>query len=117
MAHGLPLSGYIGASIELKAVPGDARALPWTAWLALVESVPAGAEGTPVTRNLVRNALQVSWDLHQPLSKRERINFSEARSMDIAPGTDTRRLRVLGWVEDAQGRVIAAAQSRCLNPR
>lgn len=116
VAHGLPVSGYVGASIGLKAVPGDARALPWTAWLALVESVPAGTEGTPVARNLIRNVLQVSWAVPKQLSKRERISFSESRSMDIAPGSDTRRLRVVGWVEDAQGRVIAAAQSRCAKP-
>lgn len=114
VAHGLPVSGYVGASIELKAVPGDAREFPWTAWLALVESVPSGTEATPVARNLVRNVLQISWNMPRQLLKGERINFSETRSMDMAPGVDTRRLRVVGWVEDAQGRVIAAAQSHCV---
>jgi len=26
---------------------------------------------------------------------------------------NTDRVRVIGWVQDAQGRIVAAAQSRC----
>jgi hypothetical protein len=33
--------------------------------------------------------------------------------MDVPPGMDTGRMKVIGWVQDGQGRVIAAAQSRC----
>lgn len=113
VAHGLPVSGYIGASIEYKQVPSDAAGQPWSAWLALVETIPAGTEGTPVARNLVRNLIQPIWDGRKQLSKAERLNFMESRSMDIPPGINTDRLRVIGWVEDAQGRLIAAAQSRC----
>lgn len=32
VAHGLPVSGYIGASIELKGTAGRAAGQPWTAW-------------------------------------------------------------------------------------
>jgi len=113
VAHGLPVSGYVGASIEYKQVPSDAAGQPWSAWLALVETIPAGTEGTPVARNLVRNLIQPLWDGRKKLSKREQLNFIESRSMDIPPGMKTDRLRVIGWVEDAQGRIVAAAQSRC----
>ena len=108
VAQGPPFNGYVGASIELK--PGGG---PWTAWLLLVETIPAGAEGTPVARNIVRNALQPPWDSDRPLSKDEQSRLFEARPMSIPEGADPRRLRVVGWVEDAQGRIRAIAQSLC----
>jgi hypothetical protein len=112
VARGLPVSGYMGASIELKA-PASGAAQTWTAWLALVETLPSGTEGSPVPRNLVRNLVQPLWDGHKLLSNKERLRFIESRSMDIPAGMKTDRAQVIGWVEDAQGRVVAAAQSRC----
>ncbi len=109
VAHGLPLNGYIGASIELK----PAGRGPWTAWLALVETLPAGTEGSPVERNLVRNLLQPAWDGDRPLSKEEQKRLFESRPMGIPEGARPDRLRVVGWVEDARGRIRAIAQSRC----
>ena len=115
VAHGLPVSGYLGASIELKpVVPGARQVL--TAWLALVESLPAGLEGSPVERNLVRNVLSRNWDGRKQLSKGEQNRLFESRSMNIAPAANTERLRVIGWIEDARGQVLAAAQSRCASP-
>jgi hypothetical protein len=113
VAQGLPFNGYIGTSIELK--PGGAG--PWKAWLLLVETIPAGAEGTPVERNLVRNALQPPWDGKRPLSKEERARLFESRPMSIPEGAQAARLRVVGWVEDGRGRIVAAAQSRCIQER
>lgn len=109
VAHGLPLNGYIGASIELR----PAGRAPWTAWLALVETLPAGTEGSPVERNLVRNLLQPAWDGDRPLSKEEQKRLFESRPMGIPEGARPNRLRVVGWVEDARGRIRAIAQSRC----
>jgi hypothetical protein len=37
--------------------------------------------------------------------------------MSIPEGAKPERLRVVGWVEDARGRVVAAAQSRCIQER
>jgi hypothetical protein len=113
VAHGLPLSGYLGASIELKPIPAAAKGRQWTAWLALVETLPAGTEGSPVERNLVRNVLQTPWDGRKPLAKDAPRRFFDARSMSIAPGANPERMRVVGWVEDDKGRVLAAAQSHC----
>lgn len=113
VAHGLPLADYLGASIELKPIPPAAQGQRWTAWLALVETLPAGTEGSPTERNLVRNLLQVSWDGRKKLSNTEPNRFFEARSMAIAQGANAGRLRVIGWVEDEKNRVRAAAQSRC----
>ncbi|MGH6638353.1 MAG: hypothetical protein ACREBY_07080, partial [Polaromonas sp.] len=103
----------LGASIELKPIPAAAKQQRWTAWLALVETLPMGTEGSPTERNLVRNLLQSTWDGRKSLSKTEQNRFFEARSMHIASGASPRRLRVIGWVEDEKGRVLVAAQSRC----
>ena len=115
VAHGLPVSDYLGASIELKPVAPAARQ-PLSAWLVLVETLPAGLEGSPVERNLVRNVLSLSWDGRKQLSKDEQNRLFESRSMNIAPAANPERLRVIGWVEDEKGRVLLAAQSRCAAP-
>ena len=116
VAHGLPLADYLGTSIELKPIPKAAKNQRWTAWLALVETLPAGTEGSPTERNLVKNLLTVIWDGHKQLLKTEQNRLFESRSMGIAPNSDVNRLRLIGWVEDEKGRVLAAAQSRCQAP-
>jgi hypothetical protein len=37
----------------------------------------------------------------------------ESRPMRIPEGAQPERLRVIGWVEDARGRLVAAARSAC----
>lgn len=101
VAQGAPFNDYIGTSIALQ--PG--RGGPWRTWLLLVEVLPAGAEGSPVPRNLVRNMLEVEWDGKRPLE--------EARPMQIHEGTRPERLRLVGLVEDARGRLVAAVQNHC----
>ena len=113
VARGLALSGYIGASIELKPAPTQAKAARVTAWLALVETLPAGLEGSPVERNLVRNMFQSNWNLRKKLSKSEQNHWFDQRSMSVTEGVNPDRLKVIGWVQDDQGRILAAAQSMC----
>ena len=105
VAHGMPFNDYMGASIELKGATGG----PWTAWLALVETLPAGTEGSPVERNLVRNLLQLSWPSGPG-------PHGERRPMRIPEGTHADRLRVVGWVEDARGVIRAISESVCGPP-
>jgi hypothetical protein len=113
VAQGPPFGGYIGTSIELTPAAGG----PWKAWLLLVETIPAGSDGTPIARNLVRNALQPSWDVAKPLSKDEQERLFESRPLSIPEGAKSDRLRVVGWVEDGRGRIRAIAQSQCVPPR
>ena len=102
VAHGPTFNGYIGASIQsLGAGQG-----PWTGWMVLVETLPAGAEGSPVERNLVRNLLQVPW----PAPPGRRF---EARPLSIPHGANPERLRIVGWLQDSRGQVRAIAQTRC----
>ena len=103
VARGPALGGYIGTSITLQvpeATPG-----PFTAWLALVETIPSGSDGTAVERNLVRNTLVLDWSVAG--------EHLEIRPLSVPAGAQAARLRVIGWVEDANARVVAIAQSVC----
>lgn len=113
VARGLALSGYIGASIALKPVPTQGKANVVTAWLALVETLPAGLEGSPVERNLVRNVFQSRWNMPVKLSKTEQSQRFDQRSMSVAQGANPERLQVIGWLTDERGHMLAAAQSVC----
>ena len=118
VAHGLPLSGYMGTSIEFKANPTTAKAKPMTAWLVLIETLPEGTEGSPVERHLVRNSVQI-WPQPNQFGRKQLLNkerFFESRAMSIASGVNPERLRVIGWVEDQAGQVVVAAQSQCRVP-
>ncbi len=108
-SHGVAFNGYVGVSIELKTLPSHSPARqdgPWTAWLALVEAIPAGTEGSPVDRQLVRNLLVVPWS-------RQQAGGVERRSMALPEGSNPERISVVAWIEDSRGRVQTAVQSRC----
>jgi hypothetical protein len=109
VAHGQPFNGYIGTSIELERGRGG----PLQAWLLLVEQLPAGTEGSPVERNLVRSVLQLNWDAATPRSESHPDSYFETRPMAIPRGADASRLRVVGWIQDDRGRLRAVAASGC----
>lgn len=105
VAHGLAVNSYVGTSIELTKRPKHIKKLE--SFLLLVEHIPQGTADSPVDRLLVRNMLQESWNLvAQP-------TLLSRRPMSIPTGANPDNLRVVGWVQDAQGRVLAMAQSRC----
>jgi hypothetical protein len=107
VAHGLPLADYVGASIEWTS----AGAGPWTGTLLLVQEIPAGTQGTPIARHLVRNMLQIIWSAHPPAPKPER--FFDSRPMNLPASTPMEQLRVVGWVQDTTGKLVTLAQSAC----
>jgi hypothetical protein len=102
LAQGQAFNDYLGASIRLR--PGGKG--PWDAWLLLVERLPAGTEGSPVERLLVRNVFRPDWS--QPAQGR-----SEQRVMQIHEGARAERLRLLAIVEDDRGRIRAIRQTEC----
>jgi hypothetical protein len=122
VAHGLPFNGYIGASIEFTPTPNARKPSAQQqdhdlfAHLVLVETLPTGAEGSDVERNLVRNVLITPWRMLDELGKVNKEGFKpffESRPISLPAGVNPERLRVIGWVQDAAGRVLATAQSRC----
>ena len=108
VAHGIAFNGYLGVSIEFKhrgTLP-PAKDLPLTVWLALVETLPAGTEGSPVERQLVRGLFKTDWDRRQP-------GAVLSRSMAVSEGVNPERLSLVGWLENARGGLLTAVQSGC----
>jgi hypothetical protein len=106
LAQGDSVNDYVGTTIELKQSGRE----PWAAWLLLVESLPAGAEGSTVARNLVRNVFRPDWG---DAVHRGRGRLSEARAMQIHEGAKPERLRLVAILQDARGRIRAISRTEC----
>lgn len=119
VAHGLAVSGYIGSSIELTQFPKNLpTAKNLTAVLLLTETIPKGTADSPTERNLVRNMLIETWNVAtDSKNTSEKQVLLTRRPLSISAGVNPDNLRVLGWVQDDKGRVLAAAQSKCTEPK
>lgn len=107
LSQGAAFNDYIGTSIELKEPGGQ----PWQAWLLLVESLPAGTEGSPVARNLVRNVFRPDWG---SVARRPPGRLAETRAMQIHEGAQPGRLRLVALLQDERGRMRAINRTECL---
>jgi len=119
VAYGLPFNDYLGTGMSLtparKSSSLAAPAKDLTFHLLLVEAIPAGSDGTAVPRFIVRNMLQGVWsqgDL-KASAKGMPTQWMETRSMRIPDGAKVEQLRLVGWVQNTQGQLVAAAQSVC----
>ena len=119
VAHGVAFNDYVGVGINF--APSAAKpqrkvaAAPFAFHLLLVEAIPAGTDGTVVPRHVVRNAFEGEW---LPAQQQARTPgkpwaWMETRSMRIPEGARAERLHLVGWVQDASGQIVAAAQSVC----
>jgi len=106
VAQGRAVNDYIGTSVQWRT---PHRQAGQSLWLLLVEALPAGTEGSPVARLLVRNSL--SLELPRPGPK----PWQELRAMRIPEGANPERLQLLGWVQDARGRMLAISETVCEN--
>jgi len=113
VAQGSSVGAYIGAAIELRTTTKAVPQQPLSAWLILVETIPAGSDGTPLERHLVRNVLVSTWGAPDHAPRAGAYFFRELRPMNIPQGAKPERLRLVGWVQNAQGRMLSAAQSVC----
>lgn len=113
VGQGPPVADYLGATAYF--TPPAHPAGPYRLSVALVESIAAGTEGTPVARQLVRGAFDTTWaaPATATAAARKGQHWMELRPMRIPEGAQPERLRVLAWVQDGAGRLVAAAQSRC----
>ena len=119
VAHGVAFNDYVGVGINF--APSAAKpqrnvaAAPFAFHLLLVEAIAAGTDGTVVPRHVVRNAFEGEW---LPAQRQARTPgkpwaWMETRSMRIPEGARAERLHLVGWVQDASGQIVAAAQSVC----
>ncbi len=105
VADGPAWNGYVGLQVTLTRtgthLPGS------VAYMALVERVPAGSEGTAIDRQLVRVLIGPL-----PLDELATLRtVRHLRSVRLPEGAQPERLASIAWLESADGRMLAAAQS------
>lgn len=102
-------NGYFALQLSVR---GAALPKGSTGWLGLVEQIPAGGEGSAVARQLLRS---VAGPL--PLDGvTGRKPLQHLRALRIAEGAQPQRLVGIGWVETADGQVLAIAREACAKP-
>lgn len=106
LAQGEAFNDYIGTSLEL-GKPGREA---WHAWLLLVEELPAGTEGSPVARRLVRNVFRPDWTV---VDGRPAGALADGRAMQIHEGARPERLRLVAVLADSRGRIRAIRRTAC----
>jgi len=105
LALGDAFNDYIGTSVELKSRERE----EWHTWLLLVEQLPAGTEGSPVERHLVRNVFRPDW---KPAG-RPAGGLAENRAMQIHAGVRPERLRLVAVLADSRGHIRAIRRTAC----
>lgn len=104
VAAGPAWKGYFGVQLDTYGRwPHGA-----VGWLALVETIPAGTDGTPVVRHLVRSvAGPIAIDAAQTRQR-------DTRAMRWPETAKPERLRATAWIESPGGQILGFAQDRCL---
>ena len=101
--------GYFGLQLSLLAPPRTAWPAGTTAWLALVELLPAGSEGNAAPRALVRSvAGPLPLDSAVPGQR-----LTHLRALRWPETAQPERLQARAWLEAADGRIIAMAADGC----
>ena len=104
-------NGYFGLQLSVQGqTPGGA-----TAWMALVEPLPAGTDGSGVARELVRS---VAGPLPLPVRQEGQRQPGLSRLTHLAAlrapdSAQPERLRARAWIEGADGRILAVASDGC----
>jgi hypothetical protein len=105
IADGPAWNDYVGLQLTVNRrgkLPEGA-----VAYIALVERVAAGSEGSAIARQLVRNVVG-------PLSLEELATVTPVRhfrAMRLPDGAQAEKLASVAWVQSADGTVLAATQS------
>ena len=105
MAVGPAWHGYFGVQADVHGALPPGSSL----WLALIEAIPAGAEGNPVKRELVRS---VAGPLTLALP-RGKAGIQHLQAMRWPDSAKPERLQARGWIESADGTILAVASPRC----
>ena len=108
VVSGLPWQGYIGVELSLRQEGTRRWPAGSSAWVALVELVDAGTEGTPVSRALVRT---VAGPLPLPQAGKRPLKHLKALRWPATALPE--RLQARAWIEGPNGALLAVAADRC----
>ena len=112
VGQGPAVADYLG--VTTRFTPPARAAGPYRLTVVMAQAVPAGTEGTPLARNLARNVFESTWNARQARpGRRQQPGWLEVRSMHVPEGVAPESLRVLAWVHDGAGQLVAAAQTHC----
>ncbi len=123
VALGPAVNDYVGSVVSYAGPSPASSRMPkegFTVWLALVENIPAGMEGTAVPRNLVRNVFRTQWQPSNQLSKSERRNLPantrwiDRVAMQLPASADPARLSLVGWMQGAEAGIVSMARAVCV---
>jgi len=98
-------NGYLGVQLDGSG-PAPSGA---TVWLALVEWVDAGTDGSAVPRRLVRTVAGP----FEPAELRSGKPWQRLQAMRWPDTAKAARLRAQAWIEQRDGRIVAMAGERC----
>jgi len=101
-------SGYFGVQVD----SSGRAAAGASVWVALVESVGAGTDGSAVPRELVRTVAGP----FMPDELRSGEPWRALQAMRWPETAKPARLHARAWIEDAGGRIVAMAGERCAAP-
>jgi len=101
-------NGYFGVQINGSGRIAGARSV----WIALVETVAAGTDGTAVPRQLVRTVAGP----FEPRELRHGQPWQLLQAMRWPETAKAARLRARTWLGGADGRIVAMAGERCRAP-
>jgi hypothetical protein len=107
IAGGPAWNGYLGLELRSRGKPPAGAA----AYVALVEVLPAGAEGNAVERHLLRAVAGP-----MPLDALGRAS-TQLRALRIPEGAKPERLRGVAWWIDDQAQVRGLVREGCPAPR
>ena len=126
VAAGPAWNGYFGLQMTLQQAragslsAGQSAGLPAgsSAWLALVEWLPAGTEGSPVARALVRSVagpLPLDGPAAGPALRQPQPQpITHLRALRWPESARPERLQARAWIESATGQILLMAADRCL---
>ena len=107
--------GYFGLQLTVSAARNTTLPTGASAWLALVERVPAGSDGTPIARALVRSvAGPLPLDALQPGKAMIPLTrLTHLRALRWPASAEPTRLQARAWIEAPDGRLLAVAADSC----
>lgn len=105
VVSGPAFNGYFGVQLDGRGVFASGTG----AWIALVEVVAAGTDGTAVPRQLVRTVAGP----FEPTELRSGKPWRVLQAMRWPETAKPERLLARAWLENAEGRIVAMAGERC----
>jgi len=106
----LPWNGYFGVQMHARGRWPDGS----SAWVGLVEVLPAGVDGTTLERRLVRT---LTGPVALPASAGPGDGVDPLFGMRWPESARADRIAAVAWIEGRDGRILQIASDRCVDPK